>query len=210
MKTFYTLAYVGAVASIASFNTLSAESQRFDFADPKGVNNVQFKLDAPLESITGTANGISGFVLYDPAAPEKVVGSITLNSASLTVGNPLMKEHLHGSEWLDVKLYESITFAATGVQKVNENGKEVIADLIGDLTIKGITRELVVPVRFTYLPDKLGARMGDPSLKGDLLVIRAAFSINRSDFGIQPGKLTDKVAEEIQLTLSIAGAASRS
>ena len=57
--------------------------------------------------------------------------------------------------------------------------------------------------------DKLGARLGDDKVKGDLLVLRAEFVIQRSDFGLQPGKMTDKVAETIQLTLSIAGAAPR-
>ena len=32
---------------------------QFNFKDPKGVNNVVFKTDAPLESINGTASGIS-------------------------------------------------------------------------------------------------------------------------------------------------------
>ncbi len=35
---------------------------QFDFKDPKKVNNVVFLLDAPLESINGTATGVSGTV----------------------------------------------------------------------------------------------------------------------------------------------------
>ena len=49
--------------------TALAAPLSFDFKDPKGVNNVQFKLDAPLESITGTGTGISGRVSFDPARP---------------------------------------------------------------------------------------------------------------------------------------------
>jgi hypothetical protein len=37
-------------------------------------------------------------------------------------------------------------------------------------------------------------------------VIRANFTINREDFDIQKGKFEDKVANEIDLSLSIAGA----
>lgn len=75
--------------------------------------------------------------------------------------------------------------------------------------MKGVTRDVIVPVSFTHLPDRLGARVGNPEVKGDLLVIRATFTIKRSDFGIQPGQMADKVAEEIQLSLSLAGAAPR-
>jgi hypothetical protein len=55
---------------LAAFG-LSAQAAplTFDFKDPKGVNNVQFSLDAPLESITGTGTGISGSVTFDPAPP---------------------------------------------------------------------------------------------------------------------------------------------
>ncbi len=56
----------------------------------------------------------------------------------------------------------------------------------------------------TYLADKLSARV--PNLKGDLLVIRANFTINRGDFNIQKGQYEDKVSPIINLTLSIAGA----
>jgi len=44
---------------------------------------------------------------------------------------------------------------------------------------------------------------------GDLLVVRSNFTINRSDFGIQAGENTEKVSEEIAITLSLAGAAPK-
>ena len=64
-----------------------------------------------------------------------------------------------------------------------------------------------MPVKLTYLKDKLGARV--PNMQGDLLVIRANFAINREDFNIQKGQYEDKVSPTINLTLSIAGAAAK-
>ena len=196
-----------ALAIGASALTAHAAPRAFDFQDPKGVNNVQFKLDAPLESITGTATGISGGVVFDPAQPGATKGRIVLDAASLTVGNPLMGEHLRGADWLDVARYPSIVFEARSLENVRTQGAQTRADVKGALTVKGVTKEFVVPVTFTHLPDKLGARVNDPKVKGDLLVVRAVFQINRSDFGIQSGQMTDKVAENIELSLSIAGAA---
>jgi hypothetical protein len=57
------------------------------------------------------------------------------------------------------------------------------------------------------LKDKLGQRV--PNQKGDLLVMRASFSIKRGDFGIMPGQAEEKVSDTIELTLSIAGASPR-
>lgn len=181
----------------------------FDFKDPKGVNNVQFSLDAPLESITGTGTGISGSVTFDPAQPAATKGKIILDTKSLTVGNPMMADHLRGGNWLDVANHPAITFEAVSLTNVRTQGNVVNAEVAGKLTLKGVTKDIKVPVSFTHLPDKLGARVNDPKVKGDLLVLRANFTINRADFGIQPGKNTDKVAETIQLSLSIAGAAPK-
>lgn len=198
-------AALGASALIAH-----AAPRSFDFKDPKGVNNVQFKLDAPLESITGTATGITGAVSFDADAPEATTGRIVLDTASLTVGNPLMADHLRSANWLDVASHPSIVFEAGKLANVRTQGAQILADVSGRLTVKGVTKDVTVPVTFTYLADKLGARLGDEKVKGDLLVLRANFQINRSDFDIQPGQMTDKVAETINLSLSIAGAAPRS
>ena len=190
--------------------TSQAAPQTFDFKDPKGVNHVQFKLDAPLESITGTGTGISGSVAFDPTNPTTTRGRIVLDAASLTVGNPLMGEHLRSDQWLDVAQFPEIVFEAVGLENVRAQGTQLTADVQGKLTVKGVTKVIRVPVSFTHLADKLGARVGDPKVKGDLLVLRANFAINRGDFDIKPGELTDKVAEIIHLSLSIAGSAPRS
>jgi len=210
MKTTLRSSVQFAVALSAAAFTAQAAPQSFNFKDPKGVNNVQFQLDAPLESITGTANGITGAVTFDLDAPGTTSGRIVVDAASLTVGNALMREHLLGSNWLDVAQHPTITFEAAQLANVRNQGAQIVADVSGKLTVKGITKDVTVPVTFTHLPDKLGARLGDAKIKGDLLVLRANFVINRSDYGIMSGQATDKVAENINLTLSIAGAAPRS
>jgi len=177
----------------------------FDFKDPKGVNNAVFKLDAPLEAINGSANGISGAVTFDPANPGATKGKITITAASLHVPNPTMKQHLHGDQWLDVAKFPEVTFEAKELKNVNTSDNTTSADATGTLTIRGTAKELTVPVKITYLKDKLGQRV--PNMKGDLLVIRSNFTIKRSDFGINPGAPADKVSNDIDLTLSIAGAA---
>ena len=197
------LASAALLSSAAAF----AAPVSFDFKDPKGVNNVQFNLDAPLEAISGTGTGIAGTVSFDPANPAATTGKITLATSSLTVGNPMMKDHLHSKMWLDVAANPEISFEATSLSDVKTVGAKTTATVTGKLTIKGVTKEITAPVSLTYLPGKLGERV--PNTKGDLLVLRTAFSVNRSDFGIMAGKNTDKVSETINLTLNLAGAAAQ-
>jgi len=93
-------------------------------------------------------------------------------------------------------------------KNVKTDSNVTTADVTGKLTIKGVTREVTVPVKITYLKDKLKARF--PKLDGDLLVLRSTFPIKRSDFGIQAGQNEEKVSNEIELSLSIAGMAPKS
>ena len=189
----------------AALPVLAAPIQ-FDFKDPKGVNNVVFKTDAPLESINGTASGITGTVTFDPEQPGATKGKIVVASKSLHVGNATMKEHLHGENWMNVEKFPEMTFELNSLKNVKTDGNATSADATGKMTVKGVTKDITVPVKLTYLKDKLKARSGKD---GDLLVIRSNFSIKRSDYGINAAKFEDKVSNEIELSLSVAGTAPR-
>src|SRR5215472_6577565 len=155
---------------MAAGATALATPQTFDFKDPKGVNNVVFKLDAPLEAINGSANGITGTVLFDPAKPASITGKIVVAASSLQVPNPMMKGHLHSEMWMDVAKYPEITFQAKELKNLKQQGDNSTGDMAGTLTIRDVSKEITVPVKLAYLRDKLGSRV--PNLKGDLLVIR--------------------------------------
>jgi polyisoprenoid-binding protein YceI len=205
MQTVRYLLFTYAVL-FAGSPSLKAEVKTYDFEDPKGVNNVSFLLDAPLESISGNAKGVSGIVTFDSTNPNVVSGTITIETASLSATNNKLQEHMLGKGWLDAASHPTITFVAKSVSKVEELKDGFKAQLTGDFTLKGVAKELTVPVTFTYLPDMLGKR-SNGAMEGDLLVLRSTFTIKRSDYGIKPGQNLDKVADEVELRLAIAGAA---
>ncbi|HEX5399564.1 MAG TPA: YceI family protein [Verrucomicrobiae bacterium] len=192
---------------ITSLGVALAAPETFNFKDPKGINNAGFKLDAPLESINGTASGVSGTVTFDPENPGATTGKIIVATSSLMVPNSMQREHMLGSQWLDAAKYPEISFETKELKNVKTDGDTTTADVTGTFTLKGVSKELTVPVKMTYLKGKLGDRM--PGQQGDLLVIRASFSIKRDDFNINPGQYEDKVSNTINLTLSIAGASPK-
>ncbi len=200
MKTKISFLTVMAILSGA----VMAAPQTFDFKDPKGVNNAQFKLDAPLEAVTGHASGISGTVTFDPENPAATKGKIVVSSASLAVPNSMQQKHLQSEMWLDVAKYPEISFEAKELKDVKSAGDVTTAEAVGTFSCKGVSKEITIPVKLTYLKDKLSARV--PNMKGDLLVIRSTFTIKRSDFNIQPHQMEEKVSDDIELTLAIAGA----
>jgi polyisoprenoid-binding protein YceI len=207
MKTQLTIL----LATVGFAAAAMAAPEAFDFKDPKGINNASFKLDAPLESINGTANGISGTVTFDPANPSATTGKIVVAANTLTLPNNMQQGHMRSAMWMDVAKYPEISFAAKEVKNAKTEGDVTTADVTGTFTCKGVAREMTVPVQFTYLKNKMGERMkGMPNAKeGDLLVIRANFSIKRSDFNINAGQMLDKVSDEINLNLSLAGGAPK-
>jgi polyisoprenoid-binding protein YceI len=197
------------VLSLATAGVLSATPQTFDFKDPKGVNAIQFHLDSVLEPISGTAGGVTGTVSFDPANPAATTGKIVVATSSLTVSNSMMTDHLRGEQWLNAAANPEIVFELTKLDNVKSTGNDTSATATGKFTLKGVTKDITVPVKLTYLANSYGKRLNKPELGGDLLVVRGEFTITRGDYGIQPGKNEDKVNTEIKLTLAIVGGAPK-
>ena len=204
MKRLHKSKLAWALALAFASGVLNADPIKFDFKDPKKVNNVVFLLDAPLESISGTATGVSGTVSFDPAKPAATTGKIVLATSSLHVDNPVMKGHMLDEEWMNASKFPTIEFVVEKMTRVKTSGTTTTATIAGKLTVKGVTKKVTVPVRLTYLKGLLIKRNRVP---GDLLVLRCDFTIKRSDYGINAGNKEEKVSDEIELKLRVAGAA---
>ena len=184
--------------------SLTAIGIDFDFKDPKGVNNIIFQMDAPLESINGSGDGIAGKVFFDPTKPENTKGTIFLDAKSLHVGNPVLKEHMHGEDWLNVEKFKLIKFKLSKLNNLRKVKNDFLADAKGKMSIRNVTIEMNIPIKITYLKDLLIKRNRTP---GDLLIIRSKFIVTRDDFNIQKGQNLEKVANDIEISLNLAGAA---
>jgi polyisoprenoid-binding protein YceI len=184
--------------------SLTAIGIDFDFKDPKGVNNIIFQMDAPLESINGSGDGITGKVFFDPTKPENTKGTIFLDAKSLHVGNPVLKEHMHGEDWLNVEKFKLIKFKLSKLDNLRKVKNDFLADAKGKMSIRNVTIEMNIPIKITYLKDLLIKRNRTP---GDLLIIRSKFIVTRDDFNIQKGQNLEKVANNIEISLNLAGAA---
>jgi len=177
----------------------------FDFKDPKGVNAISFHLDSLLEPISGNAAGIAGSIHFDPANPAATKGAIEVSTASLTVPNDTMREHLLGPGWIDAGSHPAIIFEIMGLDHIETDGNKTTAHANGKFTLKGVTKEITVPVTLTHLEGAFGKRINKPEVGGDLLVVRGEFSVSRAEFGIKPGENEDKVADEVELSIAIVG-----
>ena len=193
----------------AIFCHAQAEELSFDFKDPRGVSQVAFSLDAPLESINGTAKGIAGTVLVDPDNLSTARGKIVVVTKSLVVPNPIMRMHLLSTDWLNASSNPEISFEIKKVARVTKKSADASeVEVTGAFTLNQVTKEVLTKADVIYLPGKLGETTNN-KIHGDLLVVRSNFKIRRSDFGIRAGEFLDKVADEISLFVNLVGSAPR-
>ncbi len=127
---------------------------------------------AMVTKVRGAFNELEGTAVVDgnDLAASKV--DVTIQAASIDTRNEQRDGHLRSNDFLAMDEYPTITFTSTAVRATGATGFE----LVGDLTIKGVTNSVTIPFEFE------GAAT-DPF--GNL---RAGFegqvTINRKDYGI--------------------------
>lgn len=151
---------------------------------------------AMVTKVRGSFNEFDGTVEIDGANPANSTARVTIKAASIDTRNTQRDEHLRGNDFLAMESYPEITFVSSRVRQTGEDSFE----LTGDLTIRGVTKPVTIPVSYE------GAAT-DPF--GNL---RAGFegsvTINRKDYGItwnaplETGGVlvSDKVVLELEIS----------
>lgn len=134
-------------------------------------------------------NKTSGTVVYDKAAKTGSV-DITIDMKSVETGSGLFNNHIQGADFLDTEKFPTATFKST---KVVFDG-DAPATIEGNLTIKGVTKPVVLKVSHF-------ANMTHPMAKKDAIGANASTQIKRSDFGA--GKYAPMVGDEVTITISL-------
>jgi polyisoprenoid-binding protein YceI len=113
-----------------------------------------------------------GTIDFDPSAPEKSSVSITIDAASIDSGVSGLNDHLKSADFFEVEKYPTITFKSTKVERTGvSTGK-----ITGDLTIKTVTKPVVLDVKFNKAAK---GRDGKPKLG-----FSGTTTVLRSDFGV--------------------------
>jgi len=160
---------------------------------------VTFTSDAPLEHIKGVSNKVVGYVVAGEEG-DILAGEFLLPIDSLDTGIPLRDEHMQGERWLNAGSFPDISFSVketTGVAvaKRGEGYTTYSVTLVGDMSIKGETREMKVPARLTFMEESERTKS---RAKGDLLALRCEYEVTLADFGVDGGGGM-KVAEVVKL-----------
>ncbi len=160
-----------------------------------------YKIDANHTSVVaswshfGFANPIAnfgqvdGFITYDPANVGTSKVEVTLPLAGLDSHVADFDAHLRSADFFDAEKYPTITFKSTKVEAAGDNKLRVF----GDLTIKGVTKPVVLDTTINKVGDH-------PMSKRAAAGFDATTTVKRSDFGVD--KYAPNVSDNVTLRIT--------
>jgi polyisoprenoid-binding protein YceI len=159
--------------------------------------SVQFSVRHMMVSnVRGEFSKVSGTVEGDEQALQKAVIAATIDAASINTREAKRDNHLKSADFLDVAKYPTITFKSKTIEPAGSGQFKVT----GDLTLHGVTKEVVLDVSDVTAPIK------DPMGK-TRAGAHATTKIDRKDFGINWSKALDggglMVGDEVAINIDV-------
>jgi polyisoprenoid-binding protein YceI len=174
--------------SLATFSRAETESYKIDPVH----SSVGFTLRHLVSKFSSSFTQVNGVVNYDAAAPEKSSVEATIEIASINTANEKRDNHIKSPDFFDSTKFPTATFKSKSWKKTGEN----TFDVTGDLTIKDVTKEVVLKTELVGS----GPGMGGATLTG----WSATTTIKKSDFGLAgPAMLGKALGDEVTVNISI-------
>jgi polyisoprenoid-binding protein YceI len=143
-----------------------------------------------ISTVRGAFTKLSGEVTYSSSDVSKSTVDVTIDTNSVDTHVERRDNDLRSDHFLDVAKYPAMTFKSKRVVAAGAGKLQVI----GDLTLHGVTKEVTLDV------DGPSAPMKDP--RGNLhMGASATTKINRSDFGMTG--MTAMVGDEISIIIDV-------
>ena len=127
-------------------------------------------------------------IAFDPKKPEAGKVAFTIATGSASFGAPETDAEVPKPEWFNIAKFPNATFASTAI-KPKGGGK---FDVAGKLTVKGTTKDVVVPIALTQA--------------GPTTTATGTFTIKRNEYHVGEGEWTDtsQLADDVAVKFKIA------
>jgi polyisoprenoid-binding protein YceI len=125
-----------------------------------------------ISNVRGRFEDFTGTVEFDEQDPTRSTVDVQIDAASINTRDPQRDGHLKSPDFLNVEEYPYLTFKSKRVEKIDKNHGR----LVGDLTIRDVTREVFLDIDYSG------------QSKSPWGTVSAGFSastrINRKDWGL--------------------------
>jgi len=147
-------------------------------------------------TVRGEFGKMSGKISFDGKDFAGVKAEATIDAATINTREPKRDDHLKSPDFFDVATYPTITFKSKRAEAVGPRKFR----LIGELTMRGVTKEVTLDVEATE-PVK--------GMRGETRVgAQATTRINRQDFGVKWNRALDAggvvVSDQVAVTLDLS------
>lgn len=159
-------------------------------------SEVQFKVKhLVISTVTGSFKSFSGQAVTSGEGLEDAAITFEIDANSIDTGQPARDEHLKNADFFETELYPDFKFVSTSFKKVK--GDDFA--LIGDLTIKGITKSVELDAEY-------GGTEKD-AWGNTKIGFEVTGTIDRKDFGVTFNSLTETgglaLGEKIKIVANV-------
>lgn len=141
------------------------------WAVDKDASKLSFTATQTGASFEGEFETFSADIVFDPADLANASIFVTVDTASAETGDRQRDTALPGSDWFKAKEFPSATFVSNDVVETGEGAYEAR----GKLTIRDVTRDLVLP--FTLAIDG-----GKAHAEGGVTLVRTDYGVGQGEF----------------------------
>ena len=142
------------------------------YAIDKAHSEALFQVRHLVTKVRGSFSDFDGTIAFDEAQPARSSVTFTVQAASVDTNNADRDTHLRSDDFFAVEKYPTLTFTSTAIE--GRGGADYTVN--GDLTIRGVTRRIALPV--SYL-----GKAKDP-WGNEKLGFETEITINRKDYGL--------------------------
>jgi len=195
MKGYFSRIAVG--AALAALLSLPAFAGTTTYQIDPRHSSAQFAVThLMISTVRGEFHGVTGTVVVDDSDVAKSSVDVTIDATTVDTREPDRDKHLKSADFFDVANHPTITFKSTKVEAA-EPGKLKVS---GDLTIRGVTKQVVLDVTVPKSPIK------DPWGQ-QRTAVSGSTKINRQDFGVAWNKSLDSggvvVGDSVDINLDV-------
>lgn len=150
-----------------------------------------------ITTVKGRFQSVRGTFTFNEADPARSSVEVEIDAASLVSGTEYRDNHLKSADFLEVDKYPVITFKSTRIEPTgSDHGK-----ITGDLTIHGVTREVVLDTELTG--------RGKNPRNQEVVAFDARTAISRKDFELNWNMALETggmlVSDTIKIEISVEG-----
>ena len=165
------------------------------FAIDLAHSEAGFQVRHLLSKVRGRFTDFTGSIDFDAAEPEKSSVRLAIKAESIDTGVDQRDDHLRSADFFDVAQFPALTFESSAITRTGESSY----DVMGALSMHGVTQPVVIPVTF------LG-RAND-AWGNDKLFFEGDVTLSRKDFGLNWNAVVETggfmVGDEVKVSFSI-------